>query len=79
MPRWSAWIVFENRPRWPKCNPMAEILNLNQARKAKTREKARKTADENAVKFGRTKAQKQREAAQAKKAQTLLDGHKREE
>jgi len=58
---------------------MAEILNLNQARKAKTREKARQTADENAVKFGSTKAQKQREAAQAKKAQSQLDGHKRGE
>jgi len=58
---------------------MAEILNLNQARKAKTREKARQTADKNAVKFGRTKAQKQREAALAKKAQSQLDGHKRGE
>jgi phage protein D len=58
---------------------MAEILNLNQARKAKTREKARQTADENAVKFGRTKTQKQRETAQAKKAQSQLDGHKRGE
>jgi len=58
---------------------MAEILNLNQARKAKTREKARQTADKNAVKFGRTKTQRQREAAQAKKAQSQLDGHKRGE
>jgi len=58
---------------------MAEILNLNQARKAKTREKARQTADENAMKFGRTKEQKQCEAAQAKKAQSQLDGHKRSE
>jgi len=58
---------------------MAEILNLNKARKSKTREKERQTADENAVKFGRTKAQKQREAAQAKKAKSQLDGHKRGE
>ncbi|NCX83982.1 MAG: DUF4169 family protein [Rhodobacteraceae bacterium] len=34
---------------------MAEIINLNRARKTKTRAEKRKIADQNAQKFGRTK------------------------
>jgi len=52
-------------------------VNLNKFRKAKT--KARKTAlaEENRVKFGRTKAQKDLEKAREAKAVKSLDGHKR--
>lgn len=57
---------------------MAEIVNLRAARKAKDRQKARAKGDENAVKFGRTKAEKDREKAQAEKAKRDLDGHERE-
>ena len=57
---------------------MAEIVNLRTARKAKEREKSRATGDENAAKFGRTKAEKDLEKARADKARRDLDGHARE-
>lgn len=57
---------------------MAEIINLRAARKAKDRAKARAQGDENAVKFGRTKAEKDLENARADKARRDLDGMKRE-
>jgi len=56
---------------------MAQVVNLNKARKAETRRKARAQADENTVKFGRTKAQKHREKADASRASRHLDDHKR--
>ncbi|NDD34361.1 MAG: DUF4169 family protein, partial [Rhodobacteraceae bacterium] len=40
---------------------MAEIINLNRARKTKTRAEKRKIADQNAQKFGRTKGEKKRD------------------
>ena len=57
---------------------MSNIVNLNKARKSKAREAARKVADENAVKFGRTKSQKSKDKTEAAKAKRDLDGHKRE-
>ncbi|TMV65675.1 DUF4169 family protein [Thioclava sp. BHET1] len=57
---------------------MAELVNLNKARKARARVKARAEADENAVKFGRTKAEKDLETARAAKARAALDAHKRD-
>ena len=57
---------------------MAEIINFNKARKRKLREDAEKQASENRAKFGRTKAQKQRDAADAEEAQRKLDQLKRE-
>lgn len=57
---------------------MAEIVNLNRARKAKDRLVAGAKADENAAKFGLTKAEKARQTAKAEKAKRDLDGAKRE-
>jgi hypothetical protein len=57
---------------------MAEIVNLRTARKAKERETSRATGDENAAKFGRTKAEKNLEKARADKARRDLEGHVRE-
>ena len=57
---------------------MTTPINLNKARKAKGRQEARKRADENALKFGRSKAEKQLDQARAAKAQADLDGKKRE-
>ena len=54
---------------------MAELVNLN---KALARVKARAEADKNAVKFGRTKAEKDLEKARAEKARATLDAHKRD-
>lgn len=58
---------------------MAEILNLNQARKAKAKTDAETRAVENRAKFGRTKADKTLDAARADKLKRDLDGAKREE
>ncbi|MDR0808838.1 MAG: DUF4169 family protein [Gemmobacter sp.] len=57
---------------------MADVVNLNRVRKAKLRIEARAGADTNAAKFGRSKAQKEREAADAARARAELDGKKRE-
>lgn len=58
---------------------MAEILNLNQARKAKAKTDAKSKAAENRAKFGRTKADKALDAARADKLKRDLDGAKRED
>ena len=57
---------------------MAKIVNLRAVRKAKERETSRATGDQNAAKFGRTKAEKDLEKARAEKARRDLDGHARE-
>ena len=58
---------------------MSEVVNLNKARKARAKAEAKTQAAENRAKFGRTKAEKQFEAARAEKVRKLLDGAKREE
>lgn len=58
---------------------MAEPINLNRFRKQQARVKKRAQAEENAVKFGRTKAEKQREKTEAERASRHIDGHKRDE
>ncbi len=57
---------------------MAEIVNLRTAKKQAARKAARVTADANAAKFGRTKAERDAEAARSAKAARDLDGHLRE-
>jgi Domain of unknown function (DUF4169) len=57
---------------------MAEVVNLRQVKKQAARKAARQTADVNAVKFGRTKGEREREKARAEKATRELDGHQRE-
>jgi hypothetical protein len=57
---------------------MAEIVNLRNARKAKARVEASAKAAENRARFGRTKAQKIVEAAEAERAARLLDQVRRE-
>lgn len=56
---------------------MSTPVNLNRFRKAKARADKKARADENAVKFGRTKAQKELEKAEAEKARRALDGKER--
>ena len=58
---------------------MAEILNLNQARKAKAKTRTKTQAAENRAKFGRAKADKALDAARADKLKRDLDGARREE
>ena len=58
---------------------MAELINLRARRKEATRKAASAQADENAVKFGRTKAQIALEAAEAARTKAELDGKKVDE
>jgi hypothetical protein len=50
-----------------------KLINLNQARKVKSRAEAKAKADENAVRFGRTKAEKVLDATRAQHASNRLD------
>lgn len=50
-------------------------VNLNRFRKQKARAEKRARADANAVKFGRSKAEKTAESAEITRAKTRLDGH----
>lgn len=58
---------------------MAEIVNLNRARKAKARAEGQAKAAANRAAFGRTKAQKAADAEEAARRNALLDGAKRQE
>jgi hypothetical protein len=55
---------------------MATPINFNKARKVRAKSKRLAAAQENAVKFGRTKTQKLREDVDAAKTKRALDGHK---
>ena len=57
---------------------MAEIVNLRLARKAKKRRDNEAQAAANRAAFGRTKAQKQVEAAEKERSERMLDGAKRD-
>ena len=58
---------------------MAEPVNLNRYRKAKARADKKAQSDENAAKFGRTKAEKELQDARRTKAETSVDQHKLDE
>lgn len=55
---------------------MAQIINLRQARKAKARTDAERAAAENRLRFGRTKAEKQRIEQDAARIAAVVDGAK---
>jgi len=57
---------------------MAEIINLRLARKARAHTKAEEQAAENRAKFGRSKAEKTIQQAEADRQARTLDGAKRE-
>lgn len=57
---------------------MSNVVNLNKARKALERDRAHEKAQENRVKFGRSKAEKVLAKAEAEKAGRTLDGAKRD-
>ena len=58
---------------------MSQVINLNQARKARARIEAKSRAAENRVVHGRTKAEKQVADRERERAERLLDGSKRED
>ncbi|MDX8353517.1 DUF4169 family protein [Cognatiyoonia sp. IB215182] len=54
-------------------------INLNQARKARAKTQAKAQADQNAIRFGRTKAEKERDKAEVERANKRLDQLRRDE
>ena len=56
-----------------------KVVNLTRARKARARDDKRRKADENAARFGRTRAEREAEAQAADKATRHLDQHRRED
>ena len=61
-------------PRIPATGSvMATVINLNKIRKQKAREQAEAQAAENRVRFGRSKAEKQRDTAESEAMRRKLD------
>lgn len=58
---------------------MAEIVNLNKARKARSKAAAKAEAEANRAKHGRTGAQKANDRQVAARLTALLDGARRED
>ncbi|MGH1369177.1 MAG: DUF4169 family protein [Maritimibacter sp.] len=58
---------------------MSKIVSLTQARKTKAKNAKRAKANENALRFGRSKAEKDLEKRRAEKAARDLEGHKRDD
>ena len=58
---------------------MAEIVNLNRARKARAKAAATAAAAANRAKHGRTGPQKASDQAEVERRRALLDGAKRED
>jgi len=56
----------------------AEIINLNRFRKARERDARAKQADENRARFGRSREERERLAAEDAQRQSVLDGAERE-
>jgi hypothetical protein len=55
---------------------MSEVINFRKARKQVIREQESKKADENRVRFGRTKEERQQQDAEKEKATRILDQHR---
>jgi hypothetical protein len=55
---------------------MGDVVNLRTVRKQKARDKKAQDADANRLKFGRNKAEKQRDARESARAEKVLDDHK---
>jgi hypothetical protein len=56
---------------------MADLVNLNRARKKKRAAEKEKSAAANRAKFGRSKAEKTKQSAESRLRNRALDGHKR--
>ncbi|MBM1309083.1 DUF4169 family protein [Sulfitobacter mediterraneus] len=57
---------------------MSTPINLNKVRKTRARVEKKARAEENSIKFGRSKAEKDGQKAAADKVVRFLDGHKRD-
>src|SRR3546814_15030790 len=63
---------------FPGARTMADIINLNKHRKQKARIEAERQAADNRVRFGRTKAEKDKATAEAEAAGQRMDQLRRE-
>ncbi|MEP9356718.1 DUF4169 family protein [Xanthobacter sp. KR7-65] len=54
---------------------LGDVVNLHRARKARARRAAEATAGENRARFGRTKAERDRQADELERQQRHLEGH----
>ncbi|MFC3119328.1 DUF4169 family protein [Jhaorihella thermophila] len=57
----------------------ARIVNLRTVRKQRIRAEKKARADENAARFGRTRAQRELERAEEEKARRHLDRHRKDD
>jgi hypothetical protein len=57
---------------------MSDIVNLKRHRKRLAREEKNATAEENRRRFGRSKPERERQEMEEARAESYLDGHKRE-
>jgi len=55
---------------------MGDVVNLKRFRKRAAREQSAKEADANRTRFGRTKSERDVDAARASRARKLLDQHR---
>lgn len=55
---------------------MGDVVNLKRFRKRAAREQSAKEADANRARFGRTKSERNTEAARENRARALLDQHR---
>jgi hypothetical protein len=53
---------------------MAEIVNLNKARKARAKAEARRDAEARRASHGRSRGERARDAAEAERREATLDG-----
>ncbi len=58
---------------------MAEIINLNRARKARQKAGAKATAEANRLLHGRTRADRDAQKIERERADRHIEGHKRED
>ena len=58
---------------------MSDVIGLSKVRKTRARTDRKAKADENALKSGRTKAQRDLENARADKARKMLSAHARDD
>jgi Domain of unknown function (DUF4169) len=55
---------------------VGEVVNLNRVRKRVAREQAKKAADANRIKFGRSKAERSIDEATMRRQDTVLEQHR---
>lgn len=58
----------------PPSTPMSNVVNLGRARKRKQQAAQKQRADENAIRHGRTKAEKTRERMEQTRLRARVDG-----